>query len=117
MGETRIQLATVQNERASQSAEGLRDSQARLADVIPRLTTARQNLAATVDRGMEAIRSAPERAGRRVQELANVAERLGERYALREVVYLVKPIFSRLTPERQMEQLRRCDAVLTALAD
>jgi HlyD family type I secretion membrane fusion protein len=50
MGETRIQLATLQNERASQSAEGLRDSQTKLADVIPRLTTARQNLAATVVR-------------------------------------------------------------------
>lgn len=50
IGETRIQLATLQNERASQSAEGLRDSQTKLADVIPRLTTARQNLAATVVR-------------------------------------------------------------------
>ena len=50
MGETRIQLSTLQNERASQSAEGLRDSQTKLADVIPRLTTARQNLAATVVR-------------------------------------------------------------------
>jgi len=50
MGETRIQLSTLQNERSSQSAEGLRDSQTKLADVIPRLTTARQNLAATVVR-------------------------------------------------------------------
>lgn len=50
MGETRMQLTSLQNERASQSAEGLRDSQTKLADVIPRLTTARQNLAATVIR-------------------------------------------------------------------
>jgi HlyD family type I secretion membrane fusion protein len=50
MGETRMQLSSVQNERASQSAEGLRDSQSKLADVIPRLTAARQNLMATVVR-------------------------------------------------------------------
>lgn len=50
MGETRLQLAAVRNERESQAAEGLRDSQARLADVVPRLTTARQNLQATVIR-------------------------------------------------------------------
>ncbi len=50
MGETRLQLAQLRNERQSQSAEGLRDSQSRLADVIPRLTAARQSLDATVVR-------------------------------------------------------------------
>ncbi|MBL8554814.1 MAG: HlyD family type I secretion periplasmic adaptor subunit [Phenylobacterium sp.] len=50
MGETRMQLASLRDERESQSAEGLRDSQAKLADVIPRLTTARQTLANTVVR-------------------------------------------------------------------
>ncbi|RAK65017.1 HlyD family type I secretion periplasmic adaptor subunit [Phenylobacterium kunshanense] len=50
MGETRLQLSSLRNERQSQAAEGLRDSQAKLSDVIPRLTTARQNLAATVVR-------------------------------------------------------------------
>jgi HlyD family type I secretion membrane fusion protein len=50
MGETRLQLASLRDERESQAAEGVRDSQARLADVIPRLTTARQNLADTVVR-------------------------------------------------------------------
>jgi HlyD family type I secretion membrane fusion protein len=50
MGETRLQLTSVRNERESQAAEGLRDSQAKLADVIPRLATARQNLDATVVR-------------------------------------------------------------------
>ena len=50
MGETRIQLATLRDERESQAAEGLRDSQVRLADVIPRLTTARQTLDNTVVR-------------------------------------------------------------------
>jgi HlyD family type I secretion membrane fusion protein len=50
MGETRLQLTQLRNERQNQSAEGLRDSQTRLADVIPRLTAARQSLAATVVR-------------------------------------------------------------------
>jgi HlyD family type I secretion membrane fusion protein len=50
MGETRLQLVSLRNERASQAAEGLRDTQSRLADVIPRLTTARQTLGATVVR-------------------------------------------------------------------
>lgn len=50
MGETRLQLSSLRNERQSQAAEGLRDSQTKLSDVIPRLTTARQNLAATVVR-------------------------------------------------------------------
>jgi len=50
MGETRLQLTQLRNERQNQSAEGLRESQTRLADVIPRLTAARQSLAATVVR-------------------------------------------------------------------
>lgn len=50
MGETRMQLGQLRNERQSQSAEGLRDSQTRLADVIPRLTSARQSLEATIVR-------------------------------------------------------------------
>jgi len=43
-GETRMQLDSLRSERQSQSAEGLRDNQAKLADVIPRLTAARQTL-------------------------------------------------------------------------
>ena len=50
MGETRMQLGQLRNERQSQSAEGLRDSQTRLADVVPRLTSARQSLEATIVR-------------------------------------------------------------------
>jgi HlyD family type I secretion membrane fusion protein len=50
IGETRLQLASLRDERQSQAAEGLRDSQSRLSDVIPRLTTARQTLANTVVR-------------------------------------------------------------------
>lgn len=50
IGETRLQLSSVRDERESQAAEGMRDSQTKLADVIPRLTTARQTLASTVVR-------------------------------------------------------------------
>lgn len=50
MGETRMQLASLRDERESQAAEGLRDSQTRLADVVPRLTAARQTFDNTVVR-------------------------------------------------------------------
>ena len=50
IGETRLQLSQIRNERQSQAAEGLRESQTRLADVTPRLTAARQSLDATVVR-------------------------------------------------------------------
>ena len=50
IGETRLQLASLRNERESQSAEGLRDSESKLADVIPRLTAARQTLEGTIVR-------------------------------------------------------------------
>lgn len=50
MGETRMQIASLRDQRESESAEGLRDSQTKIADVIPRLTAARQTLAATVVR-------------------------------------------------------------------
>ena len=49
--------------------------------------------------------------------MRRIVERLGERYALRDVVYLTKPIFSRPAPEGQLDRLKECDAVLTALAD
>ncbi len=49
--------------------------------------------------------------------LLRLGERLGERYALRDIVYLTKPIFSRPAPADQLAQLERCDVVLTALAD
>ena len=47
-----------------------------LRDLIQHGEQAFQEIAATVDRGIEAIRQAPERAGRRVQELTNISERL-----------------------------------------
>jgi len=50
MGETRMQLAQLRNQRTTEAAEGLRDSQARLSDVVPRLASARQSLQQTVVR-------------------------------------------------------------------
>jgi polyhydroxyalkanoate synthesis repressor PhaR len=47
-----------------------------LREIIQHGESALKGLAETVDRGVEAIRSAPERAGRRVQE--EVGERLGK---------------------------------------
>jgi polyhydroxyalkanoate synthesis repressor PhaR len=49
-----------------------------LRDIIQHGEAALQGIAATVDRGMEAIRTVPERAGRRVSELAQVSDRLGQ---------------------------------------
>lgn len=50
MGETRLQLGSLTNTRTNEAAEGLRDSQTRIADILPRLTAARQALDATVVR-------------------------------------------------------------------
>jgi HlyD family type I secretion membrane fusion protein len=50
MGETRMNMAALRDQRTSQAAEGLRDAQQRLADVGPRLTTTKQNLEDTVVR-------------------------------------------------------------------
>ena len=50
MGETRLQLAQLRNQRHSEAAEGLRESQSRLSDVVPRLATARQSLEQTIVR-------------------------------------------------------------------
>jgi HlyD family type I secretion membrane fusion protein len=50
MGETRLQLASLKNQRQSESAEGVRDSQTKLADVVPRLAAAKETLDATIIR-------------------------------------------------------------------
>src|SRR3989442_15565456 len=50
-----------------------------LRELIQHGEAALQGLAATVDRGMEVIRSAPERAQRRVQELTQVSDPVGGR--------------------------------------
>jgi len=49
MGETRLQIANLKDQRVSQAAEGLRQMQTGLAEVMPKLTAATQTLrAATV---------------------------------------------------------------------
>ncbi|MGA0608259.1 HlyD family type I secretion periplasmic adaptor subunit [Phenylobacterium sp. VNQ135] len=50
MGETRMKLTQLRDQRQTEAAEGLRDSQAKLSDVVPRLATARQALEQTVVR-------------------------------------------------------------------
>jgi HlyD family type I secretion membrane fusion protein len=50
MGETRMQLVSLRDQRESQAAEEMRDTQSKLADVLPRLTAAKQTLAETVVR-------------------------------------------------------------------
>ncbi|WP_243625941.1 HlyD family type I secretion periplasmic adaptor subunit [Phenylobacterium hankyongense] len=50
MGETNMNLATLRDQRQSQAAEQLRDTQSKIADVMPRLAAAKQTLASTVVR-------------------------------------------------------------------
>jgi HlyD family type I secretion membrane fusion protein len=50
MGETNMNLATLRDQRQSQAAEQLRDTQSKLADVMPRLAAAKQTLTSTVVR-------------------------------------------------------------------
>jgi hypothetical protein len=49
--------------------------------------------------------------------LMRFGELLGERYNLKDIVYVTKPIFSRPAPEAMLEELEGCDVVLTAIAD
>jgi HlyD family secretion protein len=50
MGETRMTLGGVRDQRVSQAAEGLRETQTNLSDATPRLTAARQTLSHTIVR-------------------------------------------------------------------
>lgn len=50
--------------------------------------------------------------------LLALAEQLQERYELKDIVMLTKPIFSRPAPPEMLEQLAaECDVVLTAIGD
>jgi HlyD family type I secretion membrane fusion protein len=49
-GETRIQITSVRNQRESQAADELRDAQAKLAEVLPKLAVAKQTLQETTVR-------------------------------------------------------------------
>jgi HlyD family type I secretion membrane fusion protein len=50
MGETRMQMTSVVNQRQTQAADELRDAQSKEADVMPRLTAAKATLHETVVR-------------------------------------------------------------------
>jgi polyhydroxyalkanoate synthesis repressor PhaR len=85
-----------------------------LREIIQHGEAALQGLAATVDRGMEAIRSAPERAGRRVQELAQVGERLGQ--LQRTVDETVRRSVERVTTHPAFQkEMRRIERSIKAL--
>ena len=83
-------------------------------DIIQHGEAALQGIAATVDRGMEVIRSAPERAGRRVGELTQVADRLG---ALQRVVEeTVRRSVERVTTHPAFQkEMRRIERSVRAL--
>lgn len=49
--------------------------------------------------------------------LERISLRLRERYGVTDFLRLTKPIFSRVAPDDQLEQLRSCDLVVTAIAD
>jgi polyhydroxyalkanoate synthesis repressor PhaR len=85
-----------------------------MRDLIQHGEAALQNLAATVDRGMEVIRSAPERAGRRVQELTRVAERLAE--LQKRVDEVVRRSVERVTGHPAFQQeMKRIERTMHAL--
>jgi HlyD family type I secretion membrane fusion protein len=50
MGETRMQMVSLQNQRQTQGADDMKEAQAKLADVMPRLTAAKQTLDGTTVR-------------------------------------------------------------------
>lgn len=85
-----------------------------MRELIQHGEAALQNIAATVDRGMEAIRTAPERAGRRVQELARVADRLAE--LQKRVDEVVRRSVERVTGHPAFQQeLKRIERTMQAL--
>jgi HlyD family type I secretion membrane fusion protein len=49
-GETRMQMTSLRNQRETQAADEMRDAQSKLAEVLPRLTAAKQTLDATIVR-------------------------------------------------------------------
>jgi polyhydroxyalkanoate synthesis repressor PhaR len=87
-----------------------------LRNLIQHGEAALQNIAATVDRGMEVIRTAPDRARSRVQELSNVSDRLGElQRRLDEVVRRsVEAVTSHPTFQQEMRRIERTILALEA---
>src|SRR5258706_6155303 len=87
-----------------------------LRNLIQHGEAALQNLAATVDRGMEVIQAAPEHARDRVQELTSVSDRLGElQRRLDEVVRRsVEAVTSHPTFQQEMRRIERTIQALEA---
>jgi polyhydroxyalkanoate synthesis repressor PhaR len=85
-----------------------------LRELIQHGEQAWQGITATVDRGIDAIRTVPERAGRRVQEMTQVSERLSQlqsRFddAIRRGVEVVTP-----TLQQEMRRIERTVRALEA---
>lgn len=89
-----------------------------LREIIQHGEAALQGIAATVDRGLEALRSAPERAGRRMQErvpeLGQVADRLGDLQRLVDDVFRRSVERFTALPAFQQE-MRRIERSIRAL--
>jgi polyhydroxyalkanoate synthesis repressor PhaR len=87
-----------------------------LRNLIQHGEAALLGIAATVDRGMEAIRTAPERARERVQDLTSVSERLGElQRRLDEVLRRsVEAVTSHPTFQQEMRRIERTMQALEA---
>ena len=85
-----------------------------MRELIQHGEAALHNIAATVDKGMEVIRTAPERAGRRVQELARVADRLAE--LQKRVDEVVRRSVERVTGHPAFQQeIKRIERTVQAL--
>jgi polyhydroxyalkanoate synthesis repressor PhaR len=85
-----------------------------LRDIIQRGEAALQGIAATVDRSIDAIRNAPERAKSRVQELVQVADRLGE--LQKSVDETIRRSVERVTAHPAfLKEMRRIERTIRAL--
>ncbi len=87
-----------------------------LRELIQHGEAALQGIAATVGSGMEAIRTAPERAGRRMQELVQLADRLAQLQqrvdeALRRSV---EQVTQHPTVQKEMQRIERTVRALEA---
>jgi polyhydroxyalkanoate synthesis repressor PhaR len=87
-----------------------------LRNLIQNGEAALQTIAARVESGMEAIRTAPERARTRVQELTTVSDRLGElQHRLDDVVRRsVEAVTSHPTFQQEMRRIERTIQALEA---
>jgi polyhydroxyalkanoate synthesis repressor PhaR len=85
-----------------------------LRDIIQRGEAALQGIAATVDRSIDAIRTAPERAKSRVQDLVQVADRLGE--LQKSVDETIRRSVERVTAHPAfVKEMRRIERTIRAL--